>query len=88
MFNNKILVSVSLILLATLIGSKYNEYMNKNDDYNMIKMYLLNDSPLYGSNKPKIWIHSKYEINPPTVSYTHLTLPTIYSVKISVHAVS
>lgn len=63
MFNNKILVSVSLILLATLIGSKYNEYMNKNDDYNMIKMYLLNDSPLYGSNKPKIWIHSKYEIN-------------------------
>jgi hypothetical protein len=29
----------------------------------MIKKYLLNESPLYGYNKPKIWIHSKYEIN-------------------------
>ena len=29
----------------------------------MIKLYLLNDSPLYGQNKPKIWIHSKYELN-------------------------
>jgi hypothetical protein len=29
----------------------------------MIKDYLLNDSPLYGYNRPKIWIHSTYEIN-------------------------
>jgi hypothetical protein len=33
------------------------------DEYELIKKYLLNDSPLYGYNKPKIWIHSKYEIN-------------------------
>jgi hypothetical protein len=26
-------------------------------------MYLLNDSPLYGFNKPKLWIHTKNEIN-------------------------
>lgn len=63
MFNNKVLLSISLILLATFVGTKYNDYMNNNNDYDMIKMYLLNDSPLYGSNKPKIWIHTKYEIN-------------------------
>ena len=33
------------------------------DEYEMIKKYLLNDSPLYGFNKPKIWIHTKYELN-------------------------
>jgi hypothetical protein len=33
------------------------------EEYEMIKKYLLNDSPLYGFNKPKIWIHTKYEIN-------------------------
>lgn len=63
MFDNKVLLSISLILIATFVGSKYSEYMNNNNDYDMIKMYLLNDSPLYGSNKPKIWIHTKYEMN-------------------------
>jgi len=29
----------------------------------MIQMYLLNESPLYGNNKPKLWIHTKYERN-------------------------
>ena len=53
MFDNKVLLSISLILLATFVGSKYSEYMSNNNDYDMIKMYLLNDSPLYGSNKPK-----------------------------------
>jgi hypothetical protein len=33
------------------------------DEYAMVKKYLLNDSPLYGFNKPKIWIHTKYDIN-------------------------
>lgn len=35
----------------------------EHDEYEMIKQYLLNDSPLYGFNKPKLWIHTKYEIN-------------------------
>ena len=34
-----------------------------NDEYEIIRKYLLNDSPLYGYNRPKLWIHSKYEIN-------------------------
>ena len=29
----------------------------------MIQKYILNESPLYGNNRPKIWIHSKYEVN-------------------------
>ena len=33
------------------------------DEYDLVKKYLLNDSPLYGYNKPKIWIHTKYDIN-------------------------
>jgi hypothetical protein len=34
-----------------------------NNEYEMVKKYLLNDSPLYGYNRPKLWIHTKYEIN-------------------------
>jgi hypothetical protein len=36
---------------------------NSKDEYEMVKQYLLNESPLYGYNRPKIWIHSKYEVN-------------------------
>jgi hypothetical protein len=43
---------------------KNTAFTNKHtDDYELVKKYLLNDSPLYGYNKPKLWIHSKYEIN-------------------------
>lgn len=58
--------------LVVVIGvfSYYGNSMKKfltitepDDEYEMIKKYLLNDSPLYGYNKPKIWIHTKYEIN-------------------------
>ena len=50
----------------------------------------MNDSPLYGFNKPKLWIHSKYEINARkwksfhsrnstdlNQPYIHLTIKTI-----------
>lgn len=56
----------------------------------MIKNYLLNESPLYGYNRPKLWIHSKYEINSRkwkdfysrnttdlNQDYIHLTIKTI-----------
>lgn len=33
------------------------------DEYELVKQYLLNDSPLYGHNRPKIWVHSSYELN-------------------------
>jgi len=60
-----------LILIITLLclftfQNKFNGWLNKNNEesnYKAVQLYLLNDSPLYGFNKPKIWIHSKYEIN-------------------------
>lgn len=36
---------------------------SEKDEYENVKQYLLNQSPLYGYNRPKIWIHTKYEYN-------------------------
>lgn len=62
----KYLFMIGIILLASYVGKKYTKYIegdeNKNE-YKLIQEYLLNDSPLYGYNKPKIWIHTKYEYN-------------------------
>jgi hypothetical protein len=60
-----------VVALVVVLGvfSYYGDSIKKSltliepDDYDMVKKYLLNDSPLYGYNKPKIWIHTKYEIN-------------------------
>jgi hypothetical protein len=68
MFNDKYffhyIFAISLIIILSYIGNKYKETIStKDDEYKLIQKYLLNDSPLYGMNKPKIWIHSKYETN-------------------------
>ena len=56
----------SLVMVASFFGNKFRktfvEYEHV-DDYEMVKKYLLNDSAMYGNNRPKIWIHSKYEVN-------------------------
>ncbi len=52
-----------LIMIASFFGNKFKQAFEPNDEYDLIKKYLLNESPLYGFNKPKIWIHSKNEIN-------------------------
>ena len=59
------LFAISLVVVASYVGNKFKDYYidDSKQEYDMIKLYLLNDSPLYGENKPKIWIHSKYEIN-------------------------
>lgn len=57
---------IGILLLCLFVGQKWKNLMysdNSKDEYEMIKDYLLNDSPLYGYNRPKIWIHSTYEIN-------------------------
>lgn len=68
MFNKNIEHYIFLFILLGItgaVGSKFKQYFVSNSDqeYDMIKHYLLNESPLYGNNKPKLWIHSKYEIN-------------------------
>jgi hypothetical protein len=68
MFNSKnlfqYLAAVGIVILASYFsGQVKSAFVERNDDYEMIRKYLLNDSPLYGHNRPKIWIHSKYEVN-------------------------
>lgn len=66
MFSTKVgqyLLLFGVISTISYIATKYNAGVDKTDEYELIKKYLLNDSPLYGFNRPKIWIHSKYELN-------------------------
>lgn len=63
--SNHYLIAITIVCIATFLGNQLKERLDttEQDEYEMIKKYLLNDSPLYGYNKPKMWIHSKYEIN-------------------------
>lgn len=66
MFSSKInqyLLLFTIVGIAGFVATKYKQNFEGNDEYEMIKKYLLNESPLYGFNRPKLWIHSKYEIN-------------------------
>jgi hypothetical protein len=57
------LITFSIILLSGYFANQIRNSFQDNDEYELIKKYLLNDSPLYGFNKPKLWVHSKYEMN-------------------------
>ena len=100
MFNRKnikhYVLGATLILIASYVGTHFKKYYIENNDaeYDMIKEYLLNESPLYGFNKTKIWIHSKYELNARkwkdfssrnskdlNQDYLHLTIKTIITIK-------
>jgi hypothetical protein len=79
------LIGVIVIMVISYVGTLYKqsfETMN-NDEYELIRKYLLNDSPLYGFNKPKLWIHTKYEYNARDwefrVSLKHRTKPAVHS---------
>jgi hypothetical protein len=67
MFSSKnpyhILAILGIVIAMSYVAPKIKQSFESNDEYELIKKYLLNDSPLYGFNKPKIWIHSKYEVN-------------------------
>jgi len=85
------LFAIGLIVTASYFGKTFKQaFDTKDDEYEMIRKYLLNDSPLYGFNKPKLWIHSKYELNARkwksfqsrgstdlNQPYLHLTIKTI-----------
>jgi hypothetical protein len=93
MLNNKntnYLLTFSLIAIACYVGLNMKQAFSTNDEYDLIRKYLLNESPLYGFNKPKLWIHSKYEVNSRqwksfqsrtsmdlNQPYLHLTIKTI-----------
>lgn len=66
-FVQKYGLTLSLILIASYFGTQIKEKLHvdrkEEEDHELIRKYILNDSPLYGYNKPKLWIHSIYEIN-------------------------
>jgi len=69
MFETKNLYKYGIILGVVIIASYFSDKVRSafdtkdRDEYEMVKKYLLNDSPLYGYNRPKLWIHTKYDIN-------------------------
>ena len=59
-------VVLTILAVSAYVGNQIKNKYAKSDpekDYKLVQVYLLNESPLYGQNKPKLWIHSKYEIN-------------------------
>ena len=55
--------ALTLVAIASYVGNKFKNQFKDRDEYDLVRQYLLNESPLYGNNKPKIWIHTKYEYN-------------------------
>ena len=55
--------ALALVAVASYVGDKFKAQFHDRDEYDLVRQYLLNESPLYGNNKPKIWIHTKYEYN-------------------------
>jgi hypothetical protein len=60
-----LIFAMGLIFFANYVGTHFKQHFidEKDNEAELIQKFLLNDSPLYGFNKPKIWIHTKYEIN-------------------------
>jgi hypothetical protein len=70
MFNNKslpyLLLGFCVVMVASYAGNQIKKKFADTeavDEYSLVKKYLLNDSAMYGKNRPKLWIHSKYEVN-------------------------
>jgi hypothetical protein len=58
------LFAIGVITAASYFGDKIKQGLTNDDAENeLIRKYLLNESPLYGLNRPKLWIHSTYEKN-------------------------
>ncbi len=58
------LITVGIVFAVNTFGNKIKGAITpgKSED-ELIRKYLLNESPLYGYNRPKLWIHTKYEYN-------------------------
>ena len=57
---------IVVLLLTSYVGTRFRHVFASNNDeeYDLIRKYLLTDnSPLVSDDKPKIWIHTKFEYN-------------------------
>ena len=62
----KYVYMVAIVLVASYFANKIKQRFvdgEQDEEYALIRKYLLNESPLNGYNKPKLWIHTKYEHN-------------------------
>jgi len=88
--NTYVLTGVVILVASYVATNMKKPFDTKDDEYELIRKYLLNDSPLYGYNRPKIWIHTKYDMNARkwkdfqsrnttdlNQPYLHLTIQTI-----------
>ena len=58
------IITLGIVFAANAFGNTIKSAISseKSED-ELIRKYLLNESPLYGYNRPKIWIHTTYEYN-------------------------
>ncbi len=58
------IITIGIVVTANTFGNRIKNAISpgKGED-ELIRKYLLNESPLYGYNRPKLWIHTKYEYN-------------------------
>lgn len=62
----KYALMIGLVLTASIFSNKFKSAFggdSSSEEYELIRKYLLNDNPLYGFNRPKLWVHTKYEYN-------------------------
>ena len=66
MFDTNYVYIFIMLLVSGFLYRRFVDKLNDHDDlrhYNLIKKYLLNDSPIAKSTKPILWVHVPYEIN-------------------------
>lgn len=58
------IITIGIVFAVNMFGTRIKESISTESEENaLIRKYLLNDSPLYGYNRPKLWIHTTYEYN-------------------------
>lgn len=55
-------IAICVIGVLSFLAKQFHSAFTT-DENAVIRNYLLNDSPLYGYNLPKLWIHNSYDIN-------------------------
>jgi hypothetical protein len=58
------IITVGIVFAVNMFGTRIKESISPESEENeLVRKYLLNSSPLYGYNRPKLWIHTTYEYN-------------------------
>lgn len=90
-FVYRYLAAFAAIGIASYLSTRIKKKMDPMEtEHDLIRAYLLNESPLYGMNRPKLWVHTEYRVNsrewtdPNKTNttdlnqpYLHLTIQTI-----------